>query len=102
VFRLVAILCGIHAVGSQRRLYVNPNLPEWLPSITLRNLWAGWGAANLRMERDRLEVLSNTTGFHIVHGGPPRPSLPESLVGNGSLTHYDAAPPDNVLRGGSS
>jgi glycogen debranching enzyme-like protein/mannosylglycerate hydrolase MGH1-like protein len=76
VFRFVAILCGIHAVGSQREVYVNPNLPDWLPSITLRNLRAGKGAMDLRMERDRLEVLANTTGFKVKRGRVPRPPLP--------------------------
>ena len=77
VFRLVAILCGIHAEGSQRTIYVNPNLPDWLPSITLRNLRAGKGAADIRMERDGLDVLSNSTGFKIRQGQVPRPPLPE-------------------------
>ena len=72
----MAILCGIHAVGSRRQVYVNPNLPEWLPSITLRNLQAGKGAMDLRMERDRLEVLANTTGFKVMQGRVPRPPLP--------------------------
>ncbi|HSS36080.1 MAG TPA: glycogen debranching N-terminal domain-containing protein, partial [Patescibacteria group bacterium] len=57
VFRFVAILCGIHAQGSRRRVYVNPDLPDWLPSITLRNLRAGKGAMDLRMERDKVDVL---------------------------------------------
>jgi len=74
IFRFVAILCGIHAVGSARKIYVNPNLPDWLSPITLRNLRAGKGSADLRMERDRLEVLSNSTGFKIVQGRVPRPS----------------------------
>ena len=78
VFRFVAILCGIHSIGSQRKLFVNPNLPEWLPSITLRGLRAGKGAADLQMERDRLDVLANTTGFEIVHGKAPRPALPDA------------------------
>ena len=78
VFRFVAILCGIHALGSDRKLYVNPNLPDWLPWITIRNLRAGKGAANLRMERDRMAVLSNTTGFEIVHGKVPRPTPPRA------------------------
>jgi len=76
VFRFVAILCGIHAEGSQRKIFVNPNLPDWLPSITLRNLRAGKGAADLRLEHDRLEVLSNSTGFKIMQGRVPRPPLP--------------------------
>ena len=78
VFRFVAILCGIHAQGSRRRVYVNPDLPDWLPSITLRNLRAGKGAMDLRMERDKVDVLANTTGFQVVHGRVPRPALPDA------------------------
>jgi glycogen debranching enzyme len=73
VFRFVAILCGIHAVGSQRRIYVNPNLPDWLPSITIRNLRAGSGSVDLRLDRHDVEVISNTTGFKVVQGRVPRP-----------------------------
>ncbi|MEA2536455.1 MAG: hypothetical protein QOF11_689 [Chloroflexota bacterium] len=76
VFRFVAILCGIHAAGSQRRIFVNPNLPDWLPAITIRNLRAGKGSADLRLEGDRMEVISNSTGFKIVHGPAPRPRPP--------------------------
>lgn len=77
VFRLVAILCGIHSLGSKRTIYVNPILPDWLPSITLRNLRAGKGATDLLLEHDRLEVLSNTTGFRIIQGPVPRPQMAE-------------------------
>jgi glycogen debranching enzyme len=76
VFRFIAILCGIHAAGSRKTIYVDPGLPAWLPSITINNLRAGKGSADLRMERDRLEVLSNTTGFDIVHGRAPRSTEP--------------------------
>jgi glycogen debranching enzyme len=78
IFRLVAILCGIHTVGSVRAIYVNPDLPDWLPTLTLRNLRAGRGALELRLERDRVEVLKNTTGFEVVHGRVPRPPLAET------------------------
>ena len=60
------------------RVYVNPDLPEWLPTLTLRNLRAGRGALELRLERDRVEVLKNTTGFEVVHGRVPRPPLVET------------------------
>jgi len=74
VFRLVAILCGIHTNGRVRTIYVNPALPWWLPDVTLRNLRAGKGALDLRFEGDQLEVLSNTTGFEVAHRqAPPVP-----------------------------
>ena len=76
VFRLVAILCGIHAAGSEGRIYVDPRLPDWLPALTMRNLRAGKGSADLRFEGDRADVLSNSTGFEIIPGPVPRPSVP--------------------------
>ena len=78
VFRLVAILCGIHTVGRTRTMYVNPDLPDWLPSLTLRNLRAGHGAMELHLERDRVQAVGNTTGFKVVHGRLPRPALVEA------------------------
>ncbi len=78
VFRLVAILCGIHTVGRTRTMYVNPDLPDWLPSLTLRNLRAGHGAVELRLERDQVQAVGNTTGFKVVHGRLPRPALVEA------------------------
>jgi hypothetical protein len=78
VFRLIAILCGIHTVGRNRTMYVNPDLPDWLPSLTLRNLRAGHGSMELHVERDRVQVVGNTTGYKVVHGRLPRPALQEA------------------------
>jgi glycogen debranching enzyme len=78
VFRLIAILAGIHTVGRTRTMYVNPDLPDWLPSLTLRNLRAGHGAMELHLERDRVQAVGNTTGFKVVHGRLPRPALDEA------------------------
>ena len=78
VFRLIAILCGIHTAGQSRTIYINPDLPDWLPDLTLKNLRAGKGAAELRLKRDQVEVVTNTTGFEIVHGRIPRPPLKET------------------------
>jgi glycogen debranching enzyme len=76
VFRFVAILCGIHAAGSEGRIYVDPRLPDWLPTLTIRNLRAGKGSADIRFEGDRADVLSNSTGFEIIPGPVPRPRVP--------------------------
>src|SRR2546423_1285463 len=40
VFRLIGILCGIHTAGNAKVIYVNPDLPDWLPNLTLTNLRA--------------------------------------------------------------
>ena len=77
IFRLVAILCGIHTAGTAKVIYINPDLPDWLPDLTLKNLRAGKGAAELRLRRDEVDIISNTTGFEVVHGRIPRPPLNE-------------------------
>ncbi len=76
IFRLIAILCGIHATTDRTgsRLYVDPALPDWLPELTIGNLRAGSGAAAIRFHGTDVEVLSNTTGFEIIHQVAPRPT----------------------------
>ena len=78
IFRLIAILCGIHTDGPARSIYVNPAMPWWLPDLTLRNLRAGKGALDLQIRDDHVEVLSNTTGFEIVQGRAPEAALEEA------------------------
>lgn len=82
IIRFIAILAGIHArsdaAGS--RLYVNPTLPDWLPELTIDNLRAGRGALSIRLVDGELGVLSNTTGFEVVHG-PPGHDLPPPYAG---------------------
>jgi glycogen debranching enzyme len=76
IFRLIAVLCGIHATTDRAgsRLYVDPALPDWLPELTIRNLRAGNGTAGLRFHGRDVEVLSNTTGFDVIHSVAPRPA----------------------------
>ena len=56
------------------RLYVNPALPDWLPELTIRDLRAGERLGHAALPRREVEVLSNTTGFEIIHGPAPRPT----------------------------
>jgi glycogen debranching enzyme len=76
IFRFIAILCGIHATTdlAGSRLYVDPALPDWLSELTIANLRAGGGTAGLRFHGREVEVLSNTTGFEIIHSVAPRPA----------------------------
>ena len=78
VFRFVAILCGIHASAGpdKHRLYVDPALPDWLPRVTISNLRAGRGALTLAFDDGQVDVVSNTSGFEVVHGRAPRPEAP--------------------------
>jgi glycogen debranching enzyme len=78
VFRLVAVLCGIHASAGPdgHRLYVDPALPEWLPRLTIHNLRAGRGALTLAFEDGNVDVVTNTSGFEVIHARAPRPEAP--------------------------
>jgi glycogen debranching enzyme len=78
IFRFVAILCGIHASAGPDgpRLYVDPALPPWLPSLTIRNLRAGRGAVTLAFNDGQVEVVKNSSGFEVVHEPAPRPMGP--------------------------
>jgi predicted ABC-type ATPase len=51
---------------------------------TLSNLRAGRGAASIRFADGEATVLSNTTGFEIVHGPAPRPKPPDYVTTPGS------------------
>jgi glycogen debranching enzyme len=74
VLRMIAVLCGIHARSDAtgRRIYLDPALPAWLPSIALHDLRAGRGALSVAFEDGEINVLANTTGFEVVRGAPPR------------------------------
>jgi glycogen debranching enzyme len=41
VFQLLQAILGITADAPNKRFYVNPSLPHWLPDITLRRLEIG-------------------------------------------------------------
>jgi glycogen debranching enzyme len=75
VFRFVAILCGLHATvdADGSKLYVNPALPPWLPEISIRNLRLGTGSLEIHLVDGSVDVLSNTTGYRVVHGSAPGP-----------------------------
>ena len=62
------------------RLYVDPALPDWLPRVTISNLRAGRGALTLAFDDGQVDVVSNTSGFEVVHGSAPRPE--SLLLGN--------------------
>jgi glycogen debranching enzyme len=75
IFRFIAILSGIHTMSDRdgSRIYVNPALPAWLPVLTIRNLRAGRGSLDLALSDGTVDVLSNTTGFELIHGPAPHP-----------------------------
>lgn len=52
IFMLLQSILGIRADAPNRRLYVDPVLPDWLPEITLTNLRIGESRLDLRFWRD--------------------------------------------------
>ncbi|MBA2489566.1 MAG: amylo-alpha-1,6-glucosidase [Chloroflexi bacterium] len=73
VFRLIAVLCGIHAASDadSSRLYVHPALPEWLPELTISRLRVGRGSIDLHVSGSGYQVLRNDSGFEVISGGAP-------------------------------
>ena len=83
IFRLIAVLCGIHALTTRdaSTIFINPALPDWLPAITIRNIRAGRGSLDISMQDGEVEILANSTGFDIVHGPAPHHDSGGHLVG---------------------
>lgn len=52
VFQLLQAILGLQADAPKNQLYVNPDLPEWLPEITLRRLAIGNAIVDLRFWRE--------------------------------------------------
>jgi glycogen debranching enzyme len=74
----VQILLGLQPDAPHRRCYVNPVLPDWLPSIELEGLRVGNGfvrvAASRRGARTVVERLEGD-GIELEVGTPPTPLL---------------------------
>lgn len=52
IFHLLQALLGLQADAPNRRLYVSPHLPKWLPDIALTGMIVGEASVNLRFWRD--------------------------------------------------
>src|SRR2546425_1993552 len=76
VFHLLQAILGIRADAPRSRLYVDPELPRWLPEITLHGLGVGRARLDLRFwrEGDRsrwtAEVREGTIAVHEEAGRP--------------------------------
>jgi glycogen debranching enzyme len=53
VFQLLQAILGLEADAPRERLYVQPDLPRWLPELTLHGLSVGRAKVDLRFQRDR-------------------------------------------------
>src|SRR5262249_30010534 len=73
VFHLLRALLGLDADAHQKKLFIDPVLPHWLPEITLHKLRVGKARADLRFWRDgdatRHEVLDIEGELGVEQGG---------------------------------
>ncbi len=65
VFTLLQAMLGLQPDAPRRRLVVDPALPDWMPSVTLRGLQLGEARLDLRFERDGAD-----TRFAVLGGDP--------------------------------
>jgi glycogen debranching enzyme len=65
VFHLLQAILGLRADAPNGRLYVDPDLPEWLPDIALRGLRVGNATVELRCRREADRTRWDAT----VHAG---------------------------------
>jgi hypothetical protein len=62
-FMLVQAIIGFQPDGPNNRLFIDPNLPRWLPDLTLRDLRVGEAVFDIRFQRD-----GETTAFEVLRG----------------------------------
>lgn len=79
IFHLLQAILGLQADAPNGRLNVDPNLPKWLPDLTLRGLAVGRATLDLRFwregERTRWEVLAQTGDIRVQERSwQPQPS----------------------------
>lgn len=76
LFQIVQALLGVYPYAPLRTLLLDPHLPEWLPTLTVRNLRVGEAAVDLRFERDSggrtdYHVLDTRGTLHVVRQPSP-------------------------------
>jgi glycogen debranching enzyme len=76
VFALVQSLLGVYPYAPLKMLLVDPQLPPWLPEITLENVRVGGASADIRFFRKEsggsdYEVLETRGTLHVVRQPSP-------------------------------
>ena len=98
VFHLLQAILGLDADAHKKSLYVDPELPHWLPDITLHNLHVGESTISLRFwkenEETRHEVLA-LEGDLLVQ----RRRSPGNLPNEGAQLTHDERFQDHPERG---
>jgi glycogen debranching enzyme len=76
VFALVQSMLGLYPYAPLHALFLDPQLPDWLPEITLSNLHVGKAVVAIRFFREKngsssYEVLDKRGPLHIVRQPSP-------------------------------
>jgi hypothetical protein len=58
VFHLLQAILGLDANAHKKSLYVDPELPRWLPDITLHNLRVGESTITLRFWKEKRRLAT--------------------------------------------
>ncbi|MBW4690941.1 MAG: hypothetical protein KME27_04155 [Lyngbya sp. HA4199-MV5] len=81
IFHLLQAILGLRADAPNQQLFVDPNLPEWLPDITLHRLTIGKATLDLRFWREGeqtrwdADVKTGTIEIHQKQGSQLSPFL---------------------------
>ena len=76
VFTMLQALLGLYPYAPLNLLLIDPQLPEWLPVVTLRQLRVGKASVDIRFQRDRngrsnFEVLEKRGKLKVVRQPSP-------------------------------
>lgn len=75
-FAIIRALLGLYPFAPLETLFVDPELPDWLPELTVERLRVGQAMVSLRFQRGgdgrtRFEILERAGSLHVLHH--PRP-----------------------------
>ena len=87
VFSLLEAMLGIYPCAPMKRMTIEPDLPEWLPDLTLKNLHVGQAVVSIQFRRGpdgatEYQVLDQQGPLEVVHGRSPW-SVRDDLGGQG-------------------
>ena len=76
MFCLIQALLGIYPYAPLNLLFVDPHLPEWLPTITVNGLRVGKASISLNFFRNAdgssdYQVLENRGTLHVIRQPSP-------------------------------
>lgn len=70
VFQLLQAMLGLRADAPNRRFYIDPDLPDWLPEITLRRIQVGSAQIDIKFwrngEHTYWDVTTNTSTIEVI------------------------------------